>query len=450
MFSSTLPLFLSLSTAWAFDCPEVTGEFPRPGEDCDQFYKCSNGQPHLYSCPQGLRFNRAGYCDWPDNVDCQSDTDTTTHSTTSTSTSTGTVATTTWSEWPETSTTTTQTTSSTAWSEWPQSSSSSSPSAGDSDWECRYEAEEPVSAAVRERRSLTCVLASHLVENISAGSDDNPSNVKILQRLLPQQKFQEIFPRANPAYTYNNFLKAVGAFPAVCRTEVSCRRELAAMFAHFQQETLGLIYLEEINRSQYCAQTTAWVTRSFPCSPGRRYYGRGAKQLSWNYNYGAFSLAIFGDAGLLLRQPELVATTWLNFASALWFFVTPQPPKPAMLEIVSGAWQPSQADLSGNILPGFGATTLVINGALECGPSPANPTASSNRQHYYRLYAQMFGLDISGEKLDCADMTEFSSTGTASPALYWEPGQACSLVTWQTAFSALVDGNYQRCLQSRP
>ena len=118
-----------------------------------------------------------------------------------------------------------------------------------------------------------------------------------------------------------------------------------------------------------------------------------------------------------------------------------------MLEIVSGVWRPTEADLSGNILPGFGATTLVINGALECGPSPANPTASSNRQQYYRLYAEMFGLDIGEEKLDCADMAQFSPAG-ATPALYWEPGQACSLVTWQTAFSALVDGNYQRCLTS--
>ena len=442
MLSFALPLFLYLSVAQAFDCPEMTGLFP--GEDCAQFYKCSNSLPHLYSCPQGLHFNTAGFCDWPDNVDCNPATDTPTHSTTTVSTT----STTTWSEWPSSTTVATLTPTSsyrttTAWSE----SSSSTP--GGSDWECRYEAEEPVSAAVRERRSLTCVLPSHQVEKISAGNDDNPSNVQILQRLLPEQKFEEIFPRANPAYTYNNFLKAVGAFPAVCRTEDSCRRELATMFAHFQQETLGLFYLEEINKSSYCAQWTAWVSQSFPCSAGQKYYGRGAKQLSWNYNYGAFSLAIFGDPQVLLRQPELVATTWLNFASALWFFVTPQPPKPAMLEIVSGAWQPTQADLSGNISPGFGATTLVINGALECGPNPANPTASTNRQFHYRLYAEMFGLDIRGEKLDCADMAAFSSAG-ASPALYWEPRQACSLVTWQTAFSALVDGNYQRCLRSTP
>merc|ERR1711953_204299 len=176
----------------------------------------------------------------------------------------------------------------------------------------------------------------------------------------------------------------------------------------------------------------------------------GAKQLSWNYNYGAFSTAMFRDPQILLHQPELVATTWLNFASAIWFFVTPQPPKPSMLQIVDGLWKPNNADVSGNILAGFGATTMVINGALECGPSPANTNGSKNRQHYYRLYADMFGLDITGEKLDCADMSQFSSAGSANIALYWEPDRACGLVTWQTAFSALVDGNYQRCLQASP
>ena len=88
------------------------------------------------------------------------------------------------------------------------------------------------------------------------------------------------------------------------------------MFAHIQEETAGLRYIEEIDKGSYCAD---WVSAAFPCSPGQRYFGRGAKQLSWNYNYGAFSKAMFGDANVLLERPELVASTWLNFASAMWF-----------------------------------------------------------------------------------------------------------------------------------
>ena len=105
---------------------------------------------------------------------------------------------------------------------------------------------------------------------------------------------------------------------------------------------------------------------------------------------------------------------------------------------------------SGNILPGFGATTMVINGAMECGPSPPNTNASPNRQRWYREYAAMFDLDISEEKLGCEDMAAFSAAGAANPALYWAPESSCSLVTWQTALSALVEGNYQRCLDIMP
>ena len=64
-------------------------------------------------------------------------------------------------------------------------------------------------------------------------------------------------------------------------------RVLAAIFAHFQQETAGLFYTKDIQKGDYCATSSAWVTAAYPCVPGKQYYGRGVKQLSWNYNYGA-------------------------------------------------------------------------------------------------------------------------------------------------------------------
>ena len=68
-----------------------------------------------------------------------------------------------------------------------------------------------------------------------------------------------------------------------------------------------------------------------------------------------------------------------------------------------------------------------------------------------REYAGLLGLDIAGEKLDCGDMAAFSPGGAANPALYWSrEGGTCALVTWQTAHSALVEGNYQRCLATTP
>ena len=219
------------------------------------------------------------------------------------------------------------------------------------------------------------------------------------------------------------------------------------MFAHFQQETWGLYYIEEINKGAYCADWSAWVTKAYPCVSGKLYYGRGAKQLSWNYNYGAFSKEMYGDAMVLLEQPELVATTWLNFAASMWFFVTPQPPKPSMLQVLEGTWTPNAVDIAANLNHGLGTTIMIINGMLECGSSPSNPTAASNRAEYYRDFAGRLGVDITGEQLTCSNSDQFTEGGSAgSLTLYWNPDDGCNLVKWQTAYSALVEGDYQACM----
>ena len=51
---------------------------------------------------------------------------------------------------------------------------------------------------------------------------------------------------------------------------------------------------------------------------------------------------MFGEGRLLLDHPDFVADTWLNLASATWFYTTPQPPKPSMLHVIDGTWQPNE------------------------------------------------------------------------------------------------------------
>ena len=311
---------------------------------------------------------------------------------------------------------------------------------------CGTSSSEPITTEIQDLRdSTSCTLDNALVEDILPGAPNNPVNVKNVEQVIPEAKFNEFFPTKNGAYTYTNFLRAIGKYPSICKSAENCPKILAGMFAHFQQETAGLFYLEEINKSAYCADWSAWVSAAYPCVPGQLYYGRGAKQLSWNYNYGAFSQAMFGDARILLEQPDLVANTWLNFASSMWFYVTPQPPKPSMLQVVEGDWTPNSVDEAAN-LAGFGATTMIINGALECGPSPSNPTGASNRANYYTDFAARLGVDITGEKLTCSDSSAFPDAGSAgSLTLFWDPDNGCSLVKWQTAYSALVEGNYAAC-----
>jgi len=312
---------------------------------------------------------------------------------------------------------------------------------------CGKESKEPITDEIRKLRKISCMASNTVVKRVKPRSASNPPNVKILESIFSEEQFDEVFPKAHRAYTYENFLKAFAKFPEVCSDELLCRYTLATMFAHFKQETDDLYYLEEINKSKYCGAWSDWLKEAYPCSPGRKYYGRGSKQLSWNYNYGAFSNAMFGDSKVLLENPDWVADTWLNFASALWFYATPQPPKPSMLAVVHQTWEPSSEDLEGGRTYGFGVTTMIVNGGIECGEEATNQQGSRTRQAAYIHYAKYFDIDIRGEKLDCTDMEAFDATGSSNPSIYWAPEHGCTPATWQTAYSALVEGDYERCME---
>ncbi|ORY53850.1 hypothetical protein BCR33DRAFT_801631, partial [Rhizoclosmatium globosum] len=234
------------------------------------------------------------------------------------------------------------------------------------------------------------------VDSITPGNPTNPENVKRVERILTADKWKYYFSLADPAYNYVNFLKSVGYFAGFCDTYTDgrdsdkiCKKLLSTMFAHFNQETgahqdggavdffrQGLAYLREDGCTetntlcQYnnnCADASV-VNSVFPCGKNadgsfKKYFGRGAHQLSYNFNYGPFSQLMFdGDGRKLLDNPELVADTWLNLASSVFFFIYPQPPKPSMLWVMDGTWVPNDADLkSGRV--GFPST---IQSSTEC------------------------------------------------------------------------------------
>ena len=331
------------------------------------------------------------------------------------------------------------------------------------------------------------------VEKIAPGRADNPANVKRVERIVDAESWEYLFPKRNPAYTYENFLKAVGKFPAFCGdyddgrdAEAICRKSLATMFAHFTQETgghtqnwdvpewrQGLVYVREAGwdetmRGGYNAECSldTWQGKAFPCGTFedgsfKSYFGRGAKQLSYNYNYGPFSEAVTGDVHTLLDHPELVADSWYNLASAVWFFLYPQPPKPSMLHVVDGTWQPNEADKAAGLYPGFGATINIINGGIECGGSGESAQAA-NRIAYYKAFADYLGVPVSeNEVLGCANMGRFSSDGAGALPIYWEEDWSwssetpdgrsyrCMLVNYQTPYTAFKEGDYVRCVEEK-
>ncbi|QHQ40900.1 hypothetical protein GTQ55_14610 [Microbulbifer hydrolyticus] len=327
------------------------------------------------------------------------------------------------------------------------------------------------------------------VEAVVPGRAENPANVQRVESIVDNSDWDFLFPVRAAEYSYSNFLRAVAKFPAFCGdyndgrdADAICRKSLATMFAHFTQETgghtphwsepewrQGLYFIREQGWSESMpngygiCDTSTWQAQQWPCATFadgsyKSYFGRGAKQLSYNYNYGPFSAAMFDDVGVLLQEPNLVADTWLNLASAVFFFVYPQPPKPSMLHVIDGTWQPNSQDLNSGLVPGFGVTTMIINGGIECGGSNEH-AQSQNRIDYYRNFADYLGVAIdSSEVLGCAGMDRFAVGGAGALDIYWEQdwswdpqypngkSYACKLVGYQTRFSAFIEGDYARCV----
>ncbi len=169
----------------------------------------------------------------------------------------------------------------------------------------------------------------------------------------------------------------------------------------------GLVFTEERGCEKGCPQYTDQNKPAYPPVPGHSYHGRGGLQLSWNYNYGQFSETMFGAKEKLLQEPEWVATDpVLAFASAIWFWITPQYPKPSCHNIINNTWQPTAIDSAANRLPGFGTIVNVINGGIECG---GTPSASTNyRYGYYDFFCRYFKVSP-GSNMVCTTQKPFGS-----------------------------------------
>jgi predicted chitinase len=201
--------------------------------------------------------------------------------------------------------------------------------------------------------------------------------------IVSESQFNQMFPSRNAFYTYQGLVTAAAFYPAFAGTgdiEVK-KREAAAALANFAHETGGLWYITEIAQGEYCDATNT----QYPCAAGKRYYGRGPIQLSWNFNYGAA-----GDAlGLpLLANPDLVqqdpAVAW---KTALWYWMTQNGP---------GTMTAHNAIVNGY---GFGETIRSINGALEC--NGGNSAQVQSRINYFLNFLNILGGSAGPGNLGC-------------------------------------------------
>ncbi|HSC85841.1 MAG TPA: chitinase [Polyangiaceae bacterium] len=196
-------------------------------------------------------------------------------------------------------------------------------------------------------------------------------------QLISKAQFNAIVG-ASSSYTYEGFLASAAAFPAFAGDAdlTWAKREIAMFLANAKWETGSFQFVKEQNPGTYCD-----AGRSYGCPAGAsNYYGRGALQLSWNYNYYACGQYLGID---LLNNPNLAETDpALLWETAMWFWMNPG---------VGGS--PHTVFKSG-----LGETIRSING-LEC--NGGRPDAVQGRIDHYNSALGALGVDAGGTNGGC-------------------------------------------------
>jgi basic endochitinase B len=187
--------------------------------------------------------------------------------------------------------------------------------------------------------------------------------------IVTEALFNEMFPAPKAPYSYQGLLAAATKYgskwgPFVGdRSPIDRKHEAAAFLAHVAHETSSLMLAEETCK---CTMPP--------------YYGRGALQLTGQFNYQQAQNAGFDG---IVANPQLVATNPdFAFGTAIWFWMTPQ----------SAQGITHSAILEGD----FGRTTRIING-IECGSDPNSKQLS--RVQLYKDFAAALGINPRGNLL---------------------------------------------------
>ena len=262
----------------------------------------------------------------------------------------------------------------------------------------------------------------------SSGSDGQGTSVAVTKKDGPSWTY---------VITSSSWLGAdyTVDYSTFCNTgnDYNDKRELSAFLANITKETTGgwgndvgtgssgdhgkwgLYFLRELgpgstplqraqNKTTNCYTTGSKI--DYQPAPGKCYYGRGPIQLSYHYNYGNFSDFYFNNKTLVNNPDLLEQDGELALLSAIWFWMTPQCPKPSCHQVMQEIYDESATSYSsGNMgKKGFLHTVNIINGDVECRGANAKPLLRSKLYKYYMSLIGFNTTEISNE-----DMGEYAT-----------------------------------------
>lgn len=150
----------------------------------------------------------------------------------------------------------------------------------------------------------------------------------------------------------------------------------------------------------------------------------------------------------LLENPDLVHEDgYLAMAAGIWFYMTPQDPKPSMHDVMTGFFIPNENDIQNGIGADFGTTINIINGGHECNRTPESSKAAS-RAEYYLKWLNFFDMPAE-DGLTCGQQKTFSNGAGNVPGYWaqaWDGSIKCLPATYQTVYSMSARDDYKRCI----
>ncbi|RKP11678.1 lysozyme-like domain-containing protein [Piptocephalis cylindrospora] len=162
---------------------------------------------------------------------------------------------------------------------------------------------------------------------------------------------------------------------AITTGGITSKKELAMFLAQIIWESGGLVLLKEVACESGCPGEYS----SSSDAPGKSYYGRGYMQLSWSANYKECSQDLYGDDRLWSNPDQVATNEKVAWATAAWYWK-----KHVHATALSGA---------------FGATTMKINGDIECGKGES--TNAPKRFAIYQAVYKAFGISGSPDPSGC-------------------------------------------------